>query len=159
MWDYRRRIVELINGKARCGPVACHELGTLLGRDYIVDIVECAAATFINNVEQPKWPGAAVAQDELRDRAAKLVIIGGKRLLRGPVLDYCGPQNTRIDNGLAPAVGASWIHGMSGIAKQHHRAVPPGGHGIAVDHWVFKDAIRLLDQAGTSSQSQIQSVK
>ena len=27
------------------------------------------------------------------------------------MLDYCGPQSAGIDNGLAPAVRAGWLHG------------------------------------------------
>ena len=70
MRDRRRRRVELLDREARGCLVARHELGALLRRDDIVDVVECAAATFIDDVEQPEWSGAAIAQDELRDRAA-----------------------------------------------------------------------------------------
>ena len=75
--DGRRCLVERFDGEARGGFVDGHEFAALVGRDHIVDIVERAAAAFIDHVEQPERPGAAVAQDHLRDRAAELLVVGG----------------------------------------------------------------------------------
>ena len=61
MWDRRRYRVELLDGKAPGSFVAGHELGALLGRDDVINDVERAAATFIDDIEQPEWPGAAPA--------------------------------------------------------------------------------------------------
>jgi hypothetical protein len=46
-----RSLIELFDSKSRGSSVAGHESGTLLGRDDIIDIVECTTAAFINDVE------------------------------------------------------------------------------------------------------------
>jgi hypothetical protein len=43
--------LKLFDSKSRGSSVAGHESGTLLGRDDIIDIVECTTAAFINDVE------------------------------------------------------------------------------------------------------------
>src|SRR5512141_423375 len=88
-----RRFVELLNRKAGGGPIVRHERPALLRRDNVVDIVECTPAALIDHVEQPKRPGAAIAQDKLRNRPAQLTVVSGKRLLRSAVLDHRTSQN------------------------------------------------------------------
>ena len=56
--DCCRCSVERFDGQARRRLVARHEFGALLGRDHMVDIVEAAAAAFIDDVEQSEWAGA-----------------------------------------------------------------------------------------------------
>src|SRR3954471_1709985 len=73
------RGVELLDREARGGLVARHEVGALLLRDDIVDVVERAAAALIHHIEQPERPRATIAQHELRDRAAQLLIEGRER--------------------------------------------------------------------------------
>src|SRR3954447_22799164 len=91
------RGVELLDREARGGLVARHEVGALLLRDDIVDVVERAAAALIHHIEQPERPRATIAQHELRDRAAQLLIEGRERLRRDAMLDHTSAENARID--------------------------------------------------------------
>src|SRR5581483_8879860 len=70
-----RRLVQRLDGEARGGLVAGHELRALLRRDHVVDIVERSAAAFVDEIEQPERPCAAIAQDELRDRSAQFGVV------------------------------------------------------------------------------------
>ena len=107
MRDRRRRLVERLDSEARGGAIAGHEFGALLRRDHIVNIVERAAAAFVDDGEQPERPGAAIAQDQLGNRLAQFLVKGGQRLRRDAVLDDRGAQNAGVDDGLAAAVGVN----------------------------------------------------
>ena len=77
--DRPLRLVQRLDRESRRGLVARHELGALLRRNHVVDIVERAAAALVDHVEQPERPRAAVAQHHLRDRAAQLLVVRGER--------------------------------------------------------------------------------
>src|SRR5690606_7382116 len=71
-------VVQLLDGKAGSGLVLGHELIALSFWHDIVDIVEFAGAAFIDDIEQAKGTGPAIAQHQLRNRTAELPVIIGK---------------------------------------------------------------------------------
>ena len=65
-----RRAVEALDRKARRRFIDAHEFRTLGRWNHVVNIIECAATTLINHVEQAKWARATIAQNEVRDGPA-----------------------------------------------------------------------------------------
>ena len=133
----------------RSPPPACrpHEFGAFGGRDHVVDIVEAAAAALVDHVQEAERPGAAVAQDELRDRAAELA----RRRRPAP------PASRQCSSIVAPSRRAStiaWLAPLEPVGYIAWAASPrsstapstPGRHRIAVDHRVLVGHVGAAQQ-------------
>ena len=107
----------------------------------VVDVVEHAAAAFVQQIEQAERARAAIAEHHRRYLVAQEGVVGLECPSRHAVLEHGGTQHTGIHHGLTRAVRASRIHHVGRIAEKRDVAGHPGGHGITIDHRILEDGI------------------
>ena len=83
----------------------------------MVDVVEPAAAALVDQIQQTEGARPTVAQDQTGDRTAQARVVGSKRRRCRAVVAHQGAQHTRVDDGLAGAVGTRRVHGVRRVAE------------------------------------------